>query len=359
MAPLVLNDDADPGVISVQQEASKEALSLGANRGGQGEPRGDRAGDGSTPAAAAANHHDKESTAGGLLAVAYFNLAVEREHLGQPEAALEAYEKARATAALHLDPDSPVAKGIELALETASDTTLPAFCTPRAVVQSSCLSFPSIGKLYFGPKPQGVTPRGSGLSPRRLSPRRQRNRKGEEEEEKEAGDGDNARLGARQSPRLSAKRDARESLGQSPLEQAYLSQQPSPPSHRDRRARAARLSRKSPPSVVGPGSPGPQRAGRWARDAQELVPPQKALNKTSTSSGAGGGMHGVGGEIQPSEKRRDKREDDILWRAMACAEWGCSPDDARRAQQLSGRDADGGAANVDSPKIAFALGGVG
>lgn len=354
MAPLASNDDTDCA-ITFQQAASTDALSLEANRGGEGEPRGSCAKDDSM--AVAASHHEKESTAGGLLAIAYFNLAVEREHLGQPEAALEAYEKARATAALHLDPEGPVAKGMELALETASDTALPVFCTPRAVVQSSCLSFPSIGKLYFGPKPQGATPRGIRPSPRRLSPRRQWNQNSEEE--KETCDVENARLGVRQSPRLSAKNDARESSGQSPLERAYLSQQPSPPSHRDRRARASRLSRMSPTSVVGSGSPGPQRAGRWARDAQELVPPRNALTQISASSGGGGGMHGVRSEIQPSDKRQIRQEDGILWRARACAEWGCSPDDARRAQQLTGRDADGHTANVGSPKIAFALGGVG
>ena len=310
--------------------------------------QGGRTEDDST-ASVATSHHDKEPKAGGLLAIAYFNLAVEREHLGQPEAALEAYEKARATAALHLDAESPVAKAIELALETTSDSTLSAFCTPRAVVQSSCLSFPSIGKLYFGPRTQGETLRGSRLSRRWLSPRRQWSQKGEEEE---ADVGENTRLSARQSARQSARHDARESSGQSLLERAYTSQQPSPPSHRGRRARMSQLSRNSPPFVVGPGPPGPQRAGRWARDAQESVPPQKTITRTCTSSGGGGGVHGVGGKIQPSDKRRGKQEDGIMWRARVCAERGCSPDDARRAQ-LSGRNADGCTAKDGSPKIAL------
>ncbi|CAN0533541.1 unnamed protein product, partial [Ectocarpus sp. 12 AP-2014] len=61
-----------------------------------------------------------QSAAGGLLAIACFNLGVEREHLGQLDAAIASYKDARSAADEHLGPESPVAKGIEVALEKAS-----------------------------------------------------------------------------------------------------------------------------------------------------------------------------------------------------------------------------------------------
>lgn len=330
------------GVTTAIQPEHKGGLSLEANRWVEGEnSRGSRV----DLVHDTASNHDNEATAGGLLAIAYFNLAVEREHLGQPNAALEAYEKARAASALHLDSENPVAKGIELALNTASTAiSLSPGCTRPAAVQSSCLSFPSIGKLYFGPQPRGAIPGGSGLYPRRVSPRRALDQKGGEEN----GCGDGS---ATQSPRKGTRQGAeKDASGQSPLEKAYTSQQPSPPSRRKRQMHFARLSGKSPPPSTGPG---PQRAGRWAREAHGLIPNSMAQSPTSTGDDGGGGT-------QHGDKRRGKPDDGMMWRARACAEWGCSPEDARRKQQSGGGvgvDEDRRMASGGSPTV-FELGGV-
>ncbi|CAM9699941.1 unnamed protein product, partial [Hapterophycus canaliculatus] len=101
------------------------------------------------------------SAAGALLAIAYFNLGVEQEHLGQLDVALSSYQDARAAAVRHLGPDNPVARGIKIALEKASDAAVVfAFESRKRSAsrsRSAVSSFPSIGKLQFGYKtPNGL-----------------------------------------------------------------------------------------------------------------------------------------------------------------------------------------------------------
>lgn len=97
---------------------------------------------------------------GGLLAIAYFNLAVEREHLGQMDAALDAYEVARVVADEHLGRESSVAKGIKQAIVSASNSRESAASVDRRRREhAGVASLPCIGKLQLSARSAITTPR--------------------------------------------------------------------------------------------------------------------------------------------------------------------------------------------------------
>lgn len=248
---------------------------------------------------ASSSASSSSSAAGGLLAIAYFNLGVEREYLGQLEAALSSYEEARVIADQHLGPESPVAKGIEAALEKASAALVAAarYSTKRAALRarSAVSSFPAIGQIQFGQRtPAGVLGFGGGRpSPRRTVRRQQ------------SGDETTSEMNARDL-----------------LHRAYSSPRPYPaPSRGDSSPRLGLRppSPRSPSTAPGAESGGPQRAGRWTKSEASAIRPAKA-----PWSGRGGRSdegHNV--------------DEDLRWRALACAEWQCSPRDALHAQQTA------------------------
>ena len=214
------------------------------------------------------------SPSGELLAVAYFNLAVEREHLGQRSRALDAYERARVVAGRNLGPNSPILKWIEVALES------PAASTQRAVSKRGGVeSFPSIGKLTLTPRSSLTLDFNRVLPQSRLE--------------------DSYAVENRQSQ----------------IRRAYESSGPcrSPV----RPIRGAWTSKRHPRTT---GAPRFQNAGRWTRDAQMPADAgaQCAGPETANKRGWFGGGEG------------------LLWRARACSDRGCSPREARRAQLLGG-----------------------
>lgn len=245
------------------------------------------------------------SAAGGLLAIAYFNLGVEREYLGQLDAAISSYEDARVAADQHLGPESPVAKGIEVALEKASAAAVAtaSYSSKREASRSrtAVSSFPSIGKLQFGQRTPG---RVSSFGGGRLSPRRLRQQQRGEETTNN---------------NVSTARDL--------LDRAYSCARPCPaPPRVDSWSRLAHvLSPRSPPTASGPESGGPQRAGRWTKAEAPAARPVKAQRSE------GGGR---------SSARCSVLDEDLRWRALACAEWQCSPREALHAQQTAERHVD-------------------
>ncbi|CAB1096466.1 unnamed protein product [Ectocarpus sp. CCAP 1310/34] len=238
-----------------------------------------------------------QSAAGGLLAIACFNLGVEREHLGQLDAAIASYKDARSAADQHLGPESPVAKGIEIALEKASAAASAAasYSRKRAASRSrvAVASFPCIGKLKFGHKNSQVPSRFGGVG---LSPRcRSQQQHGEE---------------------IVGEATARDLL-----ELAYTSPRPCPaPPHKDS---WARLGRVPTPRLAPPGrsaSRGPQRAGRWTSVDTPAARAMKEAQRRSEGWRNGG-------------RQRDDVDGNLRWRALACAEWQCSPREALHAQR--------------------------
>lgn len=249
------------------------------------------------------------SAAGGLLAIAYFNLGVEREHLGQLEAAISAYEEARVVADQHLGPESPVAKGIQVALEKASDAVVAAasYSGRRAALRSrlAVSSFPCIGKLQFGQRtPDGVSSFGGGG---RLSPRRRLQH--HQHQQHQHGD-----------------ETASESRVRDLLDRAYASPRPCPARrgvHSACHGPESAPSPRSPTTAPGSATGGPQRAGRWTKTCES------AAVRPARSRGSGRG------DGEPSG--RSDVDTDLRWRAMACAEWQCSPREALHAQQIARR----------------------
>lgn len=246
------------------------------------------------------------SAAGGLLAIAYFNLGVEREYLGQLEAAISSYEDARVIADQHLGPDSPVAKGIEAALEKASTALVDAarYSSKRAAcrARTAVSSFPSIGQLQFGQRtPGGVLSFGGGRPSRRRRVHRQRQH------------GDET---------------TSEASGRELLQRAYSSPRPDPaPPSVDAWVRLGLgpTSPRSPAMASGSEAGGPQRAGRWTKNEASAVRPVKAPR-----SGRGGRSR-----LASNEGSFGSVDEDLRWRALACAEWQCSPRDALHAQQMA------------------------
>lgn len=240
------------------------------------------------------------SAAGGLLAIAYFNLGVEREYLGQLEAAVSSYEDARVIAEQHLGLESPIAKGIEAALEKASTAVVAAarYSRKRAALRarSAVSSFPSIGRLQFGQRmPDGVSSFGGG----RPSPRRRVQRQQQPEDESTG-----------------------EAKARDRLHRAYYSPRPYPaPPRTDSWAHLGLGPPfpRSPMTVSGSELGGPQRAGRWTKNDASAALPVK-----SPRSGRGGRSNEL-----------DLVDEDLRWRAAACAEWQCSPRDALHAQQTA------------------------
>ncbi|CAM9185237.1 unnamed protein product, partial [Scytosiphon promiscuus] len=243
------------------------------------------------------------STAGALLAIAFFNLGVEREHLGQLDAALSSYQDARAAAIQHLHRDNPVARGIEVALDKASDAAVAFASESRkrsaSRSRSAVSSFPSIGKLQFGYKTPSGQRRFDG---RKLSPRRLQQLNGRQRGEEIPG----------------------VATGRGLLEQAYTSPRPCrPPPRTDSWALLGRvLTPRSPP--MAPASTtvasGPQRSGRWTNvsTVAAVVPANR--------------QHLPGGRELDA---RGGTDEELRWRALACAEWNCSPREAMEAQQTA------------------------
>lgn len=238
------------------------------------------------------------SAAGGLLAIACFNLGVEREHLGQLDAAIASYKDARSAADRHLGPESPVAKGIEIALEKASAAAVTAASYSRKRADSrsrvAVSSFPCIGKLKFGQKNSQVSSRfgGVGLSPRCRSQQQQH---GEE--------------------------TAGEATARDLLEHAYTSPRPCPaPPHKGSWARLSHVPtpRSSPPARST--SRGPQRAGRWT--SVDTLSARAVKEAQRRSEG-----------WRNNGRQRDDVDGDLRWRALACAEWQCTPREALHAQR--------------------------
>lgn len=237
------------------------------------------------------------SATGGLLAIACFNLGVEREHLGQLDAAIASYKDARSAADQHLGPESPVAKGIEIALEKASSAaaTAASYSRKRAASRSKVAvsSFPFIGKLKFGQKNSQAPSRfgGVGLSPRCRSQ--------QQHDEEIVG----------------------EATARNLLEHAYTSPRPCPaPPHKGSWARLGHVPtpRSAPPARSA--SRGPQRAGRWT---SVDTPAARAMKEAQRRSE---------GWRNDGRKRGDV-DGDLRWRALACAEWQCSPREALHAQR--------------------------
>lgn len=247
------------------------------------------------------------AAAGGLLAIASFNLGVEREHLGQLDAALSSYEDARVAANQYLGPENPVAKGIGVALEQASAAAVAtaSYSSKRAAwrARSAVSSFPSIGKLKFGPRTPGEV---SGFGGNRVSPRR---------------------LRQQQQQQHRGQKTARDLL-----DRAYSCARPCPaPPHTDSWSRLGRVfSPRSPPTAPGSDSTGgPQRAGRWTKsDAPHAARPVKKAQWPP----------GGGGKTSP----RCSADEDLRWRALACTEWQCSPREALHAQQTANQRVDVG-----------------
>lgn len=208
------------------------------------------------------------AAAGGLLTIAYFNLAVEHEHLGHVDAALDAYQNARIAADQHLGHDNPVAKGIELALESASKSFAIAAETDRTrttiTTRQGLASLPCIGKLRIRAAQTGANGEAAHTGELPSSPRRHTT-----------------------TPR-SYPREKQEAI-----ERAYTSPRP------------------NPPSIT---------SGRALRSA----PSPRVTGSNHRVTGARGVRHGHG---------RSEGKEDILWRARACADYGCSPREALEAQQ--------------------------
>ncbi|CAM9966740.1 unnamed protein product [Ectocarpus sp. 12 AP-2014] len=238
-----------------------------------------------------------QSAAGGLLAIACFNLGVEREHLGQLDAAIASYKDARSAADEHLGPESPVAKGIEVALEKASAAaaTAASYSRKRAASRSrvAVASFPCIGKLKFGQKNSQVPSRFGGVG---LSPRcRSQQQHGEE---------------------IVGKATARDLL-----EHAYTSPRPCPaPPHKGSWAHLGHVPTPRPAPPGRSASRGPQRAGRWT---SVDTPAARAMKEAQRRSE---GWRNDG-------RNRGDVDGDLRWRALACAEWQCSPREALHAQR--------------------------
>ncbi|CAM9340316.1 unnamed protein product [Ectocarpus sp. 12 AP-2014] len=238
-----------------------------------------------------------QSAAGGLLAIACFNLGVEREHLGQLDAAIASYMDARSAADQHLGPESPVAKGIKVALEKASAAaaTAASYSRKRAASRSrvAVASFPCIGKLKFGQKNSQVPSRFGGVG---LSPRcRSQQQHGEE---------------------IVVEATARDLL-----EHAYTSPRPCPaPPHNGSWAHLGHVPTPRPAPPGRSASRGPQRAGRWT---SVDTPAARAMEEAQRRSE---------GWRNDGRKRGDV-DGDLRWRALACAEWQCSPREALHAQR--------------------------
>lgn len=215
---------------------------------------------------------ESRSAAGGLLAIAYFNLAVEREHMGQLKAACCAYENANVVARLHLGPESQVSKGIGNALERATSAAHAVAVSgrQRAATRTAAACLPSIGKLRFSPRTLGCISDSSG-------------------------------------PRVVRRSRPKGDLNNYLAAQAYASPRPCPPSRPAERA-ASPHQPSSQGSVEGSG---PQRAGRWTGN----VPPPRTEKVQS---------------VDPC--RICGKDGGLLWRAWACAELECSPREARQAQ---------------------------
>ncbi|CAM9494209.1 unnamed protein product [Ectocarpus sp. 6 AP-2014] len=237
------------------------------------------------------------SAAGGLLAIACFNLGVEREHLGQLDAAIASYKDARSAADQHLGPESPVAKGIEIALEKASAAaaTAASYSRKRAASRSrvAVSSFPCIGKLKFGQKNSQVPSRFGGVG---LSPRcRSQQQHGEE---------------------IFGEATARDLL-----EHAYTSPRPCPaPPHKGSWARLGHVPTPRSAPQARSASRGPQRAGRWTSVDTPAARAMKEAQRRSEGWRNGG-------------RKRGDVDGDLRWRALACAEWQCSPREALHAQR--------------------------
>lgn len=249
--------------------------------------------------------NESRAAAGGLLAVAYFNLAVEREHLDQPAAALSAYKSARVAAGRHLGPESPVAKGIEqAALEVASAAATEAAAvisdSRRGATRSGVDSFPSIGKLRFSPR----SPRLDGAATNPDSSEVSSPRRSKTPRRMLAGSANNA---------VEANHVA-------VLAQAYNSPRPFPHPPTAPPRWASCTGRRGP-------APPPRSARRWTKCS--TAPSHR---ETKAQSGAASSIeHGSRSRVG----RRYAREagGGLLWRAQACSLFGCSPHEAMRAQQ--------------------------
>lgn len=207
--------------------------------------------------------------AGSILAIAYFNLAVEREHLGQQQAARAAYEHAKVAADWYLGSDSPVSKGIKNALES---TTVDDISTRGQKSETPRVeSFPSIGKLrlYPGSRLEGMRSRGSTSRHSRLLSERQMQDDSTAEYE-----------------------------GQNSLKRAYETPRPCPPPRRTKPSRPRRARRRI--------------SWRSSRGTQSVADV------------------GWGETASPNDCL--KGDEGLLWRALACSDWGCSPMEARQAQ---------------------------
>lgn len=224
-----------------------------------------------------------QAAAGGLLAIAYFNLAVEREHLGEVDMALEAYKDARVAADQHLGSDSPVSRGIELAIEAVSKAKALAASTNRRRCHTcrGIDSLPSIGmlRLCVRSKRSDLRYRGLAGTPD-FSPGRSRTPRDF------AGNGDLEVDNVRNPIQAVAR--------------AYISPRPNPNSPR----RSFTSSRSTP-------SP----------------------NSSSTAQSFVGGCHGRGAH---------HGREGLLWRAHACATFGCSPREALYAQKAEEREREAG-----------------
>lgn len=217
------------------------------------------------------------SLAGSILAIAYFNLAVEREHLGQQQAARAAYKHAKVAADWYLGPESPVSKGIINALE--STTVDGISIRDRKSETPVVASFPSIGKLRLCPGSSLKEMRSRGYPSRHFRLLSERHTQDDSTTEYE---------------------------GQNRLKRAYETPRPRPPPHQS--PREATSSR-------------PQRARRWIswRSSRGAQPPADV------------GWLCPWGETASTNDCLEG-EEGLLWRALGCSDWGCSPMEARQAQ---------------------------
>lgn len=243
---------------------------------------------------------------GGLLAIAYFNLAVEQEHLGNIDAALKAYEDAHEAADAYLGPESPVVKGIESAIQAASEArayALSANRRRREIRSAGVSSLPCIGKLRLSPRT--ISPRkmrsSSGLRPKygcvdHTSPRQSITTPSEYSESGMMTEGNRGLICT---PRDCA------------IVRAYTSPRPGDP---------------MPPVC------------RGSKPNSSASSPRTSALARSQPSRLGSGFG--------KEQRRNSGSlcdsDAILWRAQACAAFGCSPREALYAQRAEKRELESG-----------------
>lgn len=243
---------------------------------------------------------------GGLLAIAYFNLAVEQEHLGNIDAALNAYEDAHEAADAYLGPESPVVRGIESAIESASEaraSALSANRRRREIRSAGVSSLPCIGKLRLSPRT--VSPRkmrsSSGLRPAygyldHTSPR--------QSVTTPSVHSDNGMMSAGKRGLVCTPRDCA-------IVRAYTSPRPSDP---------------MPPVC------------RSFKPTSPASSPRTSTLTRHQPSRLGSGF----GKEQRRNSESFCDSDAMLWRAQACAAFGCSPREALYAQQAEKRELEAG-----------------